>query len=112
YGGLGFVPWVNISLYSRQRYFYDPFYTYARVHYHQQGVDFLSRVQGWHNYYAQNPDHRPPVTWREQQRFAASHPAGAATAATDLIVQPIQVDARQTNGPIQLENIVERTRKK
>src|SRR5438034_1620700 len=39
----GFLPWANLTVGTRQRYIYDPFYTYARVHYRQQGVDYFGR---------------------------------------------------------------------
>ena len=75
YAALGFVAWANLAYYQRQPYFYDPFYSYARVHYRQQGVDYFGRVQGWHNYLAEHPEHRPPPTWREQEKWLSMHRA-------------------------------------
>jgi len=109
YASLGFMPWVNIGVYQRQRYFYDPFYSYAAVHYRRQGVDFLGRTQGWHQYYAEHPNDRPPATWREQQRWLASRPASAPAITTQLTAHHITEVARQTDSPLKLKKIDEHT---
>jgi hypothetical protein len=108
YAGLGFVPWANIGIYQRQRFFYDPFYSYAAVHYRRQGVDFIGRAQEWHKYYVDHPNDRPPATWREQQRWIASRPASAASVTTQLTASHITEVARQTDPPLKLKKIDDR----
>jgi hypothetical protein len=109
YAGLGFVPWANLAVYQRQRYFYDPFYSYAAVHYRRQGVDYLGRVQGWHNYYMEHPADRPPATWREQQKWAATHTASTPSVTRQLTASHITEVARQTDAPLKLKKIDDRT---
>jgi hypothetical protein len=55
------------------RYGYDPLWTYHRWYFGRQGIDYHSRVRGWHDYYARHEDRRPPRTWHDQQRFADHH---------------------------------------
>ncbi len=105
YNAQGFVAWSNLGAYQRQRYFYDPFYSYAAVHYRQQGVDFLGRVQGWHNYYDLHPEHRPPPTWREQQQWLSSRPAGLPSGSTQLGANRLTEIARQTDAPFKLTKL-------
>src|SRR5262245_21921407 len=64
YASYGFQSWCHIG---PQRRYYDPFFSYCSVHYRRQGVDFIGRVQGWHDYYRQHEDLRPARTWQEQQ---------------------------------------------
>jgi hypothetical protein len=58
-----FTPWCNYQ--SRPRC-YDPLLTYCNVHYHRQGINYASRMQGWHNHYDRTLQDRPPVTYRDQ----------------------------------------------
>jgi hypothetical protein len=110
YAGLGFVPWANIGIYSRQQYFYDPFYSYCHVHYRRQGIDFIGRTQGWHDYYQKHPEHRLPPTWKQQQQFLASNRGPKEVAQTQLAAQKITDVARQTDAPIRLTKIDDRSR--
>ncbi len=109
YVGLGFVPWANLAVYHRQRYFYDPFYSYAAVHYRRQGIDYLGRVQGWHQYYAEHPGDRPPPTWRQQQQWLATHRDSAPAVTTQLTAHHIAEVAQNTDSPLKLKKIDERT---
>jgi hypothetical protein len=109
YAGLGFVPWANLGLYQRQRYFYDPFYSYAAVHYRRQGVDYLGRVQGWHQYYAEHPGDRLPPTWREQQNWLAAHRDSSPALTTQLTAHHIAEVAQKSDSPLKLKKIDEHT---
>jgi YXWGXW repeat-containing protein len=111
YSGLGFVAWSNLGGYRHQPYFYDPFYSYARVHYRQQGVDYIGRVQGWHNYLADHPEHRPPNTWREQEKWLANRPAGSPALASQLAAQHVTIASRQTDLPLKLTKVDDRVLK-
>lgn len=100
YVSLGFIPWVNITVFQQRVHIYDPFYTYCRVHYRRQGVDFVGRIQDWHRYYAQHEEARPPRTWREQQQHAPAHAPRVPEAATQLVAQRIDQVARQSDLPL------------
>jgi hypothetical protein len=108
YAGLGFGPWANVGIYQRQRYIYDPFYSYASVHYHRQGVDFVGRCQGWHNYYHDHPEHRSPRTWREQQQWAASH-GTHNTAVLNLTAHHVSDASRRSDTPFKVAKLDNRT---
>jgi len=103
YANMGFVPWANISVVSRQRYIYDPFFAYARVHYHQQGINYIDRVQGWHRYFADHNDLRPPRTWRQQQQLLAR--AGHTRIATQLIAEPVKEIAHRGDSPLRIHQL-------
>ncbi|QDU27795.1 hypothetical protein ETAA8_28860 [Anatilimnocola aggregata] len=62
-----FTPWCNYN--SRPRC-YDPLLSYCNTHYRRQGVNYVGRMQGWHNHYVNHANERPPNTWRDQ---AARH---------------------------------------
>jgi hypothetical protein len=95
----GFVPWANLTVGSRQRY-YDPFFTYAHVHYRQQGVDYIGRVQGWHRHFAQHEDLRPPRTWREQQRTFGRD--GQPRVETQLVARTVVDVARRQDTAVRM----------
>jgi hypothetical protein len=101
----GFIPWANLTVVTRQRYVYDPFYTYARVHYRRQGVDFIGRVQGWHNHFDRHPDLRPARTWREQQTIVRTT---RTTVETQLIARTVRDAARSSDMPVRLARLDER----
>lgn len=99
YVSLGLIPWVNITIATQRTRIYDPFYTYCRVHYQRQGVDFFGRIQDWHRYYAQHEEARPARTWREQQQHGAGR-GGASEPATQLVARRIDEAARQSDVPL------------
>lgn len=98
YMSLGLIPWVNITIASQRTYVYDPFFTYCRVHYRRQGVDFVGRIQDWHRYYAQHEDLRPPRTWHEQQRQRDR--TRSSEPATQLLAHRIEEVVRQSDQPL------------
>jgi len=106
YMNRGFVAWSNLPSH-RHGYYYDPFYSYAHVHYRQQGVDYLGRVQGWHNYYAQHPEHRPPATFHEQREWLKTPAAAAVGRDAQLVARPIGEIARQGDSPIKFTHLNE-----
>jgi hypothetical protein len=66
WGNWGVTPWCQ---YQPYRNCYDPMLTQLQCHYRQSGVNFISRLDGWHNHYVNNVSSRPPQTWNEQVRF-------------------------------------------
>ncbi|HEY2414429.1 MAG TPA: hypothetical protein VGI40_19445 [Pirellulaceae bacterium] len=104
YANRGFVAWSNLPS-QRHGYYYDPFYSYAHVHYRQQGIDYLGRVQGWHNYYAEHPEHRPPATFHAQREWLQSPAAAGVGHDAQLVARPIGEIARQGDSPIKLTHL-------
>jgi hypothetical protein len=66
WGNWGVTPWCQ---YQPYRNCYDPMLTQLQCHYRQSGVNFIGRLDGWHNHYVNNISSRPPQTWNEQVRF-------------------------------------------
>jgi hypothetical protein len=65
WGNWGFTPWCQ---YRPYRNCYDPMLTQLQCHYRRSGVNYINRLDGWHNHYADNVGSRPPRTWNEQVR--------------------------------------------
>ena len=61
------VPWITYW----QSGGHEPLLTHYVWRYAQRGEDFAARIQGWHRYFAERPDLRPPVTYASQERFVA-----------------------------------------
>jgi|GEM_PF-687859 len=59
----GFRSWTNWSHGHRH---WDPILTYNRVRYQREGIDYVQRIDRWHNYFATNERYRPAVTVRQQ----------------------------------------------
>ena len=66
WGNWGVTPWCQ---YRPYRNCYDPMLTQLQCHYRQSGVNYINRLDGWHNHYASNVSSRPPRTWNEQVRI-------------------------------------------
>src|SRR5262245_39672014 len=109
FASLGFTPWVNLTIVNRQRYVYDPFFTYAHVHYRQQGIDYIGRVQGWHRYYNEHADMRPARTWHEQQRVVQR--TDKAALETQLVARNLTEVARRQDAPLRLTQLDEQKKR-
>ena len=66
WGSWGVTPWCQ---YRPYRNCYDPMLTQLQCHYRQSGVNYIGRLDGWHNHYASNVSARPAQTWNEQVRI-------------------------------------------
>ncbi len=64
---------IHASFAFHGRYGYDPLWTYHSWYFGRRGIDYGSRVRGWHRYFGHYEDRRPPRTWRSQQQFAERH---------------------------------------
>ncbi|MDZ7620615.1 MAG: hypothetical protein U1E05_26730, partial [Patescibacteria group bacterium] len=64
---------IHASFAFHGRYGYDPLWSYYRWHFGRQGIDYNSRVRGWHRYFNQHVDRRPPSTWHGQRQFSQRH---------------------------------------
>ena len=63
WGNWGVTPWCH---YRPYRNCYDPVLTQLQCHYGRQGVNYINRLDSWHNHYRNNASHRPARTWNEQ----------------------------------------------
>src|SRR5215207_4986234 len=45
---------------------WDPIIAYNQAHYRGRGINYVSRMNSWHEFYVNNPSRRPPSTWRDQ----------------------------------------------
>ena len=66
WGNRGVTPWCQ---YRPYRNCYDPVLTQLQCHYRRSGVNYINRLDGWHNHYENNTSHRPARTWNEQVRI-------------------------------------------
>lgn len=106
YVNSGFHSWVH---YSSQRRHYDPFYSYCHVHYRKQNIDFIGRVQGWHDHFDRHEDQRPSRTWQEQQA-RRSERGGRPAVEAQLVARNIVEVARRDDAPLKLVKLDQRTR--
>ena len=80
YYGLGFRPWY----YSSPRYCVRPSLAYYQRHYALRGVNYTQRLTGWHNYYNQHPDLRPPRTYAGSAAHGSRSITSTATRQSQL----------------------------
>lgn len=70
YARWGFQPYPRyISAPGR----WDPIFVYYQSFYRRQGVNFHARLDSWNSYYVQHENLRPPINWRDQQRYMKEH---------------------------------------
>lgn len=61
----GFYPWFSVH---RHRYYhYDPLFVYSRWYYHHHDPRWESHLRGWHRYFREHEDLRPPRTLAQQR---------------------------------------------
>lgn len=70
YDRLGIFPWFDIRF--GRSYAYDPLFSYYRWRYRTSDPQWSDNLRGWHTYYRQNADQRPPQTLLDQQRLLAA----------------------------------------
>lgn len=78
YRNRGFRPWFDPSFGGD--YYYDPMLAFYESYYDRRGIDFSGRINQWFNFYEQNPDRRPAVTWDNLSRGGAATGAGIVLA--------------------------------
>jgi hypothetical protein len=65
YDRLGFYPWF--AIHRHRHYHYDPIFTYYRWYYRDRHPEWEHRLRGWHQYFREHEDMRPPRTLAQQQ---------------------------------------------
>jgi hypothetical protein len=65
YGRWGYTP---MSQYYGRRggWGWDPIIAYNQAHYRGRGINYVNRMNSWHQFYVDHPNRRPPATWRDQ----------------------------------------------
>lgn len=70
YDGLGIFPWFGVGSFGGYRY--DPLFSFYRWRNRTSDPQWLANLQGWHTYYRQHADQRPPQTLSAQQQLLAT----------------------------------------
>src|ERR1044072_3157788 len=69
----------------------------------------MGRVQGWHNYYVQNPNVRPAPTWRQQHQLLTSHISDKSMLQTQLVAHQSAYVARRQDTPLRITKLDDQT---
>jgi len=65
YGRWGYTPMAQY--YGRRGgWGWDPIIAYNQAYYGGRGINYVNRMNSWHQFYVNNPNRRPPSTWHEQ----------------------------------------------
>jgi len=73
-----FQPWVTNY---QQRQNYDPFYTHYQNRSRNQNTNILSWINNQHQFFANDPQYRPPQTIAAQQQFILQNQGGSLPAS-------------------------------
>jgi hypothetical protein len=98
YDHLGFYPWYRVA---RGLYWYDPLFTYDRWFYATRDPHWIENLEGWHSYYREHPDVRPPHDLAAQAKLAAL-PTDRADRRYLTIGQPISKIVHSTEFPVRV----------
>jgi hypothetical protein len=69
YKSWNLTPWCH---WQRSRGHHDPLLSWCSTHYRRQGIDYVGRMQSWHDHHDAHDHDRPPRTWNEQKQHVAS----------------------------------------
>jgi hypothetical protein len=65
YGQWGYTPMA--SYWGRSGgWGWDPIIAYNQAYYRGRGINYVNRMNDWHQFYVNHPNRRPPATWRDQ----------------------------------------------
>jgi len=53
------------------RHGYDPVFAYYNAYHRHRHIDYTQRLRGWHDYFREHKEYRPPHTLHGQAQFAA-----------------------------------------
>ena len=53
------------------RHGYDPVFAYYHAYHRHRNIDYTQRLRGWHDYFRDHKEYRPPHTLHGQAQFAA-----------------------------------------
>jgi hypothetical protein len=67
---VGIVPWLGVGQFGYYRY--DPLLSFYQTGYFNGDGGFLGRVSGWHQFYLNNPNARPAMTFADMQAARAN----------------------------------------
>ncbi len=112
----GFYPWF--SVYRYRHYHYDPLFVYCRWYYRHHDPRWESHLRGWHRYFRDHADLRPPRTLAEQRIFDERlkvrrdlDPRIARTlASTVTLAAPVSQFRKRPDIPVRLTDLPAATR--
>ena len=102
YDGLGIFPWFGVRSY--RGYHYDPLFSYYQWRNQASDPQWATNLRGWHTYYRQNADQRPPQTLSAQQQLiatAVNRPDRAQLTIADTLANV----GRKPNAFVQLATV-------
>jgi hypothetical protein len=94
YAGLGIYPWYGVR--EHRHYRYDPLFAYYRCVYQRTNPRWEDNLRGWHRYYEQHADHRPPHTFADLRRVEQQAPNRADLRNIGIVKSVHQVQQQQT----------------
>ena len=104
----GIRPWISAG---RHHHHWDPILTYNRVRYGRQGIDYVQRIDRWHNYFVRNERYRPAVTVRQQINLVNNINIQDNDVLNRInIGSPLRDIARSENPPVRLARVEQRQR--
>jgi hypothetical protein len=99
YDRIGIFPWFGVRAYGG--YVYDPLFAYYRWDYSRRDPQWLAHLEGWHRYYRDHPDRRPPHDLAAQRQLlsrAGDRPDSKFLAIAD----PVQELRQKPDAPVTL----------
>jgi hypothetical protein len=106
----GWIPWYRCGWGEHRRY-YDPLVSWCRTHYRRQGIDYIDRIDQWHDHFVRHDDIRPPRTWRDQVNLVARTDVDIDIRNSQRILGAELRDlARRGDLPVRLTQIDDRQR--
>ena len=109
YDRLGFYPWYAVNRAGAFRY--DPLFAYDRWYYAGRDPHWIENLEHWHTYYRGHPDARPPHTFAQEEKLAATR-TDRADRRFLSIGQPISSVARNSAFPVRLAPVTAADRTK
>jgi len=112
----GFYPWF--AVYRYRYYHYDPLFVYCRWYYHHHDPRWESHLRGWHRYFREHEDLRPPRTLAQQQmlnerlkarRDLDPHVVRTVTSTVTLAA-PVSEFRKRPDAPVRLTELSSVTR--
>jgi hypothetical protein len=110
YDRLGYVP-ISTWHTRRSGWNWDPIVAYNESYYRGQGINYSRRLSQWHDFYVDNPDRRPPNTWREQvnvirQQNVTVNSITKITNITNVVNNDIDIVGRGGNVNLISSNVM------
>lgn len=114
----GFYPWFGV--YRHRYYHYDPLFVYCRWYYHRHDPRWESHLRGWHRYFQEHEDLRPPRSLAQQQvlnerlrvRPDLDPRVARTVASTVTLAAPASEFRKRPDSPVRLTDLSSLTRQR